>query len=211
MELNMIDNLIKRYPALKGIENDIKTATDILYDCYKKGGKILLCGNGGSASDCEHIAGELLKGFLSKRKMPSSDAEKLEFLGDSKEFFENNLQRGIPAISLPSQAGIISAFCNDVEPSLVYAQLVYAYKGDNDVLVGLSTSGNSKNVVNAFKVAKAFGVKTIAFTGSKACALDEFSSVTIKAPETETYKVQEYHLAIYHAICAELEKIAFNK
>lgn len=207
----MIDNLIKRYPSLKGIENEIKTATDILYNCYKNGGKILLCGNGGSASDCEHIAGELLKGFLSKRKMPDSDAEKLEILGDGKEYFVNNLQRGIPAISLPSQLGVISAFCNDVEPDLVYAQLVYAYKSDNDVLVGLSTSGNSKNVVNAFKVAKAFNLKTVAFTGNMPCKLDEFSSVSIKAPETETYKVQEYHLAIYHAICAELELRAFNK
>ena len=165
-----VEKLLERYPTLKVTKDEIEKAIALIVASHARGGKLLLCGNGGSSADCEHIAGELLKGFLSKRKMPSSDAEKLEFLGDSKEFFENNLQRGIPAISLPSQAGIISAFCNDVEPSLVYAQLVYAYKGDNDVLVGLSTSGNSKNVVNAFKVAKAFGLKTIAFTGSKACA-----------------------------------------
>ena len=205
----MIDNLIKRYPLLNDIKEEIETATKILFDCYKNGGKILLMGNGGSACDCEHIAGELLKGFMSKRKMPNSDASALKQSVDNADYFVNNLQRGIPAISLPSQSGIISAFCNDVEPDLVYAQLVYAYKGENDVVVGLSTSGNSKNVVNAFKLAKAFNLKTIAFTGEKACALDELSTISIKAPETETYKVQEYHLAIYHAICAELEKMAF--
>ena len=160
----MIDNLIKRYPLLKGKKEEIEIATKILFDCYKNGGKILLMGNGGSACDCEHIAGELLKGFMSKRKMPNSDASALKQSVDNADYFVNNLQRGIPAISLPSQSGIISAFCNDVEPDLVYAQLVYAYKGENDVVVGLSTSGNSKNVVNAFKLAKAFNLKTIAFT-----------------------------------------------
>lgn len=207
----MINNLIERYKQLAPIKNDIEKATDILFETYLKGGKILLMGNGGSASDCEHIAGELLKGFISKRPMPEADVElfKNAFPEDAAKF-SLNLQRGIPAISLPSQIGVISAFNNDVDSELVYAQLVYAYKAPFDTAVGLSTSGNSKNVVYGLKTAKAMGLKTVAFTGSKPCVLDDVCDVLIKVPETETYKVQELHLAVYHAICAELEKRAFN-
>ncbi len=196
----MLNDLIKRYPALSEISDDIKKAADLMLECYKNNGKILVCGNGGSAADCEHIVGELMKGFMSERKL--SDERIPEDLRE-------NLQGALPAISLPSQSAIISAFANDVEPDFVYAQLTYGYAKENDLLIGISTSGNSKNIVNAVKVAKAMGVKTLALTGRNESLLSGLCEVTIKAPETETFKIQEYHLPIYHYLCAEIEKQLF--
>lgn len=196
----MINELIKRYPALNEISCDIKKALDLMLECYKNKGKILLCGNGGSAADCEHIVGELMKGFMLKRKLTDDKIPKE---------LRDNLQGSLPAISLPSQSAIISAFANDVEPDMVYAQLTLGYAKKNDLLIGISTSGNSKNIVNAVKVAKAVGIKTMALTGKNKSELSMLCDVTIKAPETETYKVQEYHLPIYHYLCAEVEKQIF--
>ena len=196
----MLNDLIKRYPALNEISCDIKNAADLMLECYKNKGKILICGNGGSAADCEHIVGELMKGFMSKR--PLTDDKIPEEL-------RKNLQGSLPAISLPSQSAIISAFANDVEPDFVYAQLTYGYANENDLLIGISTSGNSKNIVNAVKVAKAMGVKTMALTGKNESDLSRLCDITIKAPESETYKVQEYHLPIYHYLCAEVENKLF--
>ena len=196
----MINELIKRYPALEQIRDDIQKALDLMLSCYKNGGKILLCGNGGSAADCEHIVGELMKGFMSERKLTDERIPK---------DLRCNMQGSLPAISLPSQSGIISAFSNDVAPDMVYAQLTYGYAKENDLLIGISTSGNSKNIVNAVKVAKAMGVKTMALTGKNESLLSSLCDVTVKAPETETFKVQEYHLPIYHYLCAEVEKQMF--
>ena len=167
---------------------------------YQKGGKILICGNGGSASDSEHIVGELLKGFMLKR--PVSDERIPEHL-------RKGLQGSLPAISLPSQCAILSAFINDVDPEMMYAQLVYGYAKKEDLVIGLSTSGNSKNVVNAIELAKCMGVSTISMTGEKESSLLELSDVTIRVPATETYQVQEYHLPVYHHLCAEVEKKFF--
>lgn len=196
----MLNDLIKRYPALSEISDDIKKAADLMLECYKSNGKILVCGNGGSAADCEHIVGELMKGFMMERKLSDERIPR-----DLRE----NLQGALPAISLPSQSAIISAFANDVEPDFVYAQLTYGYAKENDLLIGISTSGNSKNVVNAVKVAKAMGVKTLALTGKNESLLSGLCDVTIKAPATETFKIQEYHLPIYHYLCAEIEKQLF--
>lgn len=194
--------LINRYPQLKKCETSIKKALDLIIDTYNKGGKILLSGNGGSAADCEHIAGELLKGFMLKREITD---ERIP------EDIRVNLQGGLPAISLVSQSAILTAFANDVEPSMTYAQLVYAYAKENDLLIALSTSGNSKNVVNAVKTAKAIGIHVISMTGESDSLLSELSDVTIRVPEHETYKVQELHLPIYHYLCAETEKYFFGK
>ena len=161
----------------------------------------MLCGNGGSCSDCEHIVGELMKGFLSMR--PVTDERIPEKL-------RKNLQGSLPAISLPSQSAILSAFCNDVEPSMMYAQMVYGYATEKDLLIGLSTSGNSKNVVNAVEVAKAVGAKTMAMTGQRDSKLSAICDVTIQVPETETYKIQELHLPVYHYLCAEVERVLFG-
>jgi D-sedoheptulose 7-phosphate isomerase len=183
----------------------------MLMETYTSGGKILLCGNGGSCCDCEHIVGELMKGFMLKRtpKKEFSDIMK-SLYGEVGEGMADKLQGAIPAISLPSQASLVSAFSNDVDASMVYAQLVYGYARPGDTVVGLTTSGNSKNVVNAFKVAKAMGVKTVALTGNKPSMCDEVCDCVIKAPESETFKVQEYHLPIYHWLCAEMENKIFG-
>ncbi len=202
-----LDNLVMRYPALSICVDSISRAIELSLDCYRSGGKIMLCGNGGSSADCEHIAGELLKGFMTKRPATEKELEKLsETLGAESAM---KLQRGIPAVPLTSITGTLSAFANDVDPELVYAQLVFAMGKECDVLYALSTSGNSKNVVEAVKVAKALGIKTVAFTGEKGGKLLELADVTICAPATETYKVQEYHLPIYHAICQVLEDTLF--
>lgn len=202
----MINTLINRYPALAPCREQIEEAVNTVISCYENGGKLLLCGNGGSCADCDHIVGELMKGFLSMRKINNDfQAVLQEKYPEEAEYLINNLQEGIPAISLVSHAAVLSAFANDVDADMVYGQLVYGYGNKGDLLIGLSTSGNSKNVVNAVKIAKAKGLKTMALTGKNPCKLD-VCDVTLKAPETETFKVQEYHLPIYHYLCAELEK-----
>ena len=200
------DELCERYPALRAVKSDVESAVNIILDSYRTGGKILLCGNGGSAADCEHISGEFLKGFLMKRAPIGEELSALQkTLGEGAE----KLQRGVPAIPLTSLSASLSAFANDVDAELVYAQLVYALGKRGDVLIAISTSGNSKNVALAVKCAKALGIKTIALTGEGGGALFSLADVTVKAPECETYKIQEYHLPIYHAICADVEEFLF--
>ena len=196
-----MQELLKRYPSLASCEGDIKNALELIIDTYKNGGKILVCGNGGSWADCEHIVGELMKGFMMRREVCD---ERIP------EHLRKNLQGGLPAISLPSQIAVLSAFINDVEPSMMYAQLVYGYATENDLFIGLSTSGNSANVVNAAEVAKAVGIKTLALTGERESKLSDLCDVTIRVPESETYKIQELHLPVYHYLCAETEKNFFE-
>lgn len=194
--------LYERYPALTECKEDIEKALKLMLDTYKNGGKVLVCGNGGSASDSEHIVGELMKGFMLKR--PVTDERIPAEL-------RAGLQGSLPAISLPSQCAILSAFINDVDPEMMYAQLVYGYAKKEDLVIGLSTSGNSKNVVKAVEVAKCLGAKTLSMTGEKMSRLSELSDVTIRVPATETYKIQEYHLPVYHHLCAEVEKEFFGE
>ena len=206
--MNYIDNLCERYPELSPLREKVATAVDMIVDCYYRGGKVLLAGNGGSAADSEHISGEMLKGFMELRPPIAEELSALEgALGDDAK----KLQRGIPAVPLTSLSSVLSAYANDVDPELVFAQLVFALGKPSDVFVCLSTSGNSKNVVAAAKVAKALGIKTIGLSGSSGGKFADICDVTINAPECETYKVQEYHLPIYHAICAEVERILFVK
>ena len=205
--MNYIENLIERYPALASSFNGVTLATEKIIESVRGGGKVLICGNGGSAADAEHISGELLKGFIIKRNPTGEELSVLESaLGDKA----GRLQRGIPAIPLASLSASLSAFANDVDPSLVFAQLTYALGKPSDVLICLSTSGNSENVVYAARVAKSLGIYTVAMTGEGGGKLSEICDVTIAAPERETYKVQEYHLPIYHAICAETERVLFD-
>jgi len=195
------------YPELENQKENIENSIKILEFCYKNGGKILVCGNGGSASDASHIVGELMKGFMNKRTISSDIAEKIK-----NEFKDSDvadkLQTGIPCIDLCAQTSLLTAFANDVDSDLIYAQQVLGYSKNspNDVVIGISTSGNSKNVVAAVKTAKALGLKTIALTGAKDSRLSEEATVCIRSPEQETYRIQEYHLPIYHYICQELEK-----
>lgn len=191
-----IDTLISRYPVLAPLRESIVQAVKMIEDMHFSGGKLLLCGNGGSAADCEHISGELLKGFLLPRPQHINGFEML--------------QGGIAAIPLPSLSALISAFSNDVAPELVYAQLTNVLAAENDVLFCISTSGNSKNVVLAAHLAKIKNIKTIALTGRDGGELKQLCTACICVPETETFKVQELHLPVYHAICAQCEEDIFG-
>lgn len=193
-------SIFERYPQLECCKEDIEKALRLMIETYKKGGKILVCGNGGSAADCEHIVGELMKGFLSERKI---NDERL-----SREMIEN-LQGALPAISLCSQTALMTAFNNDCNPDYVFAQQVYVYAKEDDLLFAITTSGNSKNVVNAVKLAKEIGIRTIALTGESGGEVKNISDVTICVPSAKTYEIQEYHLPIYHYLCAEVEKEFF--
>jgi len=206
----MIDLCVNRYPCLNVCRNDIEKAVEIIIACYERKGKLLICGNGGSCADSEHIVGELMKGFLKKRPLP--EKQRKEMVNNFPETADllNKLQGGLAAISLPSFNGLNSAFCNDVDPELVYAQSLLALARPEDVFLGLSTSGNSKNVVNAAMIARGLGIKVITMTGESGGKLKELSDVCIRVPATDTYQVQELHLPVYHAICATVEDHFFN-
>ena len=197
-----MESLLSRYPALSVCEKQISDTLELMIKTYERGGKVLVCGNGGSAADSEHIVGELMKGFHLKRTVHD---ERIPVELRSK------LQGALPAISLPSQVAVLSAFINDVDPQMLYAQLVYGYASDKDLVIGISTSGNSENIVNAVTVAKAIGAKTVALTGEKPSRLSELCDVTINVPSCETYEIQEYHLPVYHYLCAALEKHFFSE
>ena len=194
-------DLFERYPQLNICTKDIKKALALMLDTYKKGGKILVCGNGGSASDADHIVGELMKGFLKDRKVTD---ERIP------QELREKLQGALPAISLCAHTSLMTATMNDNDADMIFAQQVYGYANENDLLIALSTSGNSKNVVNAVKVAKALGVKVIALIGETGGVLKGLADITICAPSTETYKIQEYHLPIYHYLCAKVEEEIFE-
>ena len=195
--MNHIEKLTNRIPELACIAGELTRAADVICEMHRNGKKLLICGNGGSAADSEHISGELLKGFLLKRE-PTED------------WAPEALQGGIAAIPLPSLSASLSAFANDCDPALVFAQLTYALGREGDAFIGLSTSGNSKNVVEAAKVAKAAGLTTISFTGESGGVLSEICDITVRVPAKETYLVQEYHLPAYHALCAEVEERLFG-
>jgi D-sedoheptulose 7-phosphate isomerase len=211
-----IETLLQNHPALIACQNAIETARDLLIDTYRNGGKLLLCGNGGSAADCDHIAGELLKGFFSHRPLSEEDCLALaESLPDGEAdpdlyLLAGQLQGGLPAISLPAQTAALTAVCNDTDPALIFAQLTWALGQAEDTLVCLSTSGNSRNVVLAAKAAKTKGLRVLALTGENDSKLSELSDVTVRVPATETYRVQEYHLPVYHYLCAAVEEAFFG-
>ena len=207
----MLNELIERYPTLASCREDIEAAKNAIIDCYKKGGKLLLAGNGGSAADSEHIVGELMKGFLLKRPIPDSKREDMKArCPEIASSVLDKLQMGLPAISLTSINALNSAFANDVDPELMFAQSVFALGKAEDVLIAISTSGNAKNVAEAARVARAIGMKVIALTGRDGGALKKLSNVCVIAPECETFKIQELHLPIYHYICAAVEKNFFG-
>lgn len=203
----MLNELLKRYPCLESTSEDIIKAENALITCFKNGNKLLICGNGGSCADCEHIVGELMKGFLSKR--PLSENQKAEMKANCPEIEDKYLlllQRAVPAIALPSFTALNTAFCNDVEPELVFAQSLMGLGKKDDVLLCISTSGNSKNVVAAALTAKALGIKTIGLTGKTGGKLKSICDICVCVPETETFKVQELHLPVYHYLCAKVER-----
>jgi D-sedoheptulose 7-phosphate isomerase len=193
---------------LQCVKGDIEKTYLILEETYKNQGKVLVCGNGGSAADCEHIVGELMKGFLLSRKLNENE---IEAFGEyNATNIANGLQKGLSAISLVSQTGLMTAFLNDCSPDLVFAQQVYAYMKPCDTLIALSTSGNSSNVLNAVTTAKVIGGKCVALTGEKDSKISQVADCTIKLPSSQTYIIQEYTLPVYHCICAMLEEEFFG-
>lgn len=207
----IFNKLYSDYPQLTENREAIAKAYELIKKCAEENAFIYCCGNGGSAADSEHIVGELMKGFILKRPLSAEEKSRFDGIENGSEI-ASKLQKGIRAISLVSQSGVISAFANDIDPSLVYAQQVYAYaKSEHDVLISLSTSGNSLNIVNAVKAAKAAGIKTIAITGCKESLLSELSDVTIMLPTAVTYEVQELTLPVYHALSAAVEAHMFTE
>lgn len=205
----ILEDLIAKYPALSVCESDILKTFDFARQTYQNGGKILVCGNGGSAADSEHIVGELMKNFKKCRKPCADLLANLEDCEESKKLKEV-LEGNLPAISLTSHVSLTTAYSNDKEPSAVFAQQLSGLGKKGDTFIAISTSGNSLNCVYACLVAKALGLNTVAFTGKKESRLSSLSDVCVKVPETETYKIQEYHLPVYHAICAMLEEEFFE-
>lgn len=207
-----LEKLSQDYPQLEACKGSIEEAFNLVKNCYAGNGKVLVCGNGGSAADSEHIVGELMKGFQLKRRICEEDERKIKFIaGGEAEYICSNLQGALPAISLVSQVAVASAYINDIAADMVFAQMVYGYAREGDVLIGLSTSGNSINVINAIKVAKAFGVKTIGMTGMNGGKMRGLCDVTICVPSEITYKIQEYHLPVYHTLCSMIEYEFFEK
>ena len=204
--METLSQLIERYPLLASCENEINSAADLIIKTFQNGNRLYICGNGGSAADADHIVGELMKGFLKKR--PLTDEQKAAFLDKN---LANGLMQGLPAISLHSQSAFLTAFLNDEDPSLLYAQAMYALGKKGDTLLVISTSGNSGNVVNAVKTARALGVNVISLVGANNCALDDLSDIIIHADHIETYRIQELHLPIYHYICAAVEEYFFKE
>lgn len=207
-----IETLIDRYPKLIVCKDDIIKAYEILDEAYSQERKLLVCGNGGSASDSEHIVGELMKEFKLKRKVYADQAESMKAIdSEMGTTLAENLQGALPAICLTGHSSLTTAFMNDANADLVFAQQVNGYGKANDVFLGISTSGNSKNVVYAAITAKAKGLKIIGLTGQKESKLSKIADCCIRVPETETYKIQELHLPVYHCLCLMLEDHFFGK
>lgn len=206
-----IDSLISRYPVLKPIKQDIINAYFVLEDCYTQDGKLLIAGNGGSAADSEHIAGELMKRFKIPRPVTKEMADKLIQVDPVRGIeLAQNLERGLMAIPLVAHEALSTAYINDVDGLGVFAQQLFGFGRSGDVFLGISTSGNSKNVLSATVVARALGIKVIGLTGADGGELADVADVVVRVPETETYKVQELHLPVYHCWCLMLETYFFG-
>lgn len=207
-----LNTLIQRYPCLETVRESIANSFALICDCYERGGKLLIAGNGGSCSDAEHIVGELMKGFVLRRKLPNAVCEALmdadAALGAE---LADNLQEGLPAVALSSHSSLNTAFLNDVNGEMMYAQQLCALGRAGDVFLGITTSGNAKNVRYAAVTAKAKGMKVIGLTGKSGGAMNDLADVNIVVPGNETYQIQELHLPVYHCLCLMLEERFFNK
>ncbi len=209
--LAICKDLTKRYPDLASLEKDIINAVQMMIDCYQRGGKLLVCGNGGSASDSLHIVGELMKAFARKRPLSKEKQEALrKSCPEHAEFFLNHLEEALPAISLVSESALHTAYMNDQAPELCFAQEVCGMGKKGDVLVAISTSGNSKNVLYASEVAKALGLYVISLTGRDGGKLKELCNINLIVQQRETYKIQERHLPLYHCLCLAVENEFFG-
>lgn len=213
MEKNcFMEHLLERYPVLSVCTDQIMRAYSILEATFLNGGTVFTCGNGGSHSDADHIVGELSKGFLLRRAVPSEKVFQMSAsLGEDATSLCASLQMGLRALNLSSQPALSTAYANDMDPLMALAQELFVMGRKGDSVIGLSTSGNAQNILNAFKVAGGIGVKRILFTGSGHGKCEKYADCIINVPECETYKVQELHLPIYHTICIMLENRFYGK
>lgn len=209
--MDYIAQLIERYPVLASVENEIRIAYQVLERAYTNHKKLLVGGNGGSCADAEHIVGELMKGFVKKREIPKTMQERL--LGLDQELgkqLANGLQSSLRAIAITGHAGLSTAFANDVDPEMTYAQQVNGYGDEGDVLLAISTSGNSKNLIYAALTARAKDMPVVLLSGKDGGKLRAIADVSIVVPNQKTYQIQELHLPIYHALCLQLEDKFFK-
>ena len=209
--MNSIDLLIGRYPKLIGCRADILRASELLISLFQRGWTLFTCGNGGSAADADHIVGELAKGFLKKRSVGADLRGRLAESYEDGEEFASRLQVGLPAVSLHSQSALLTAFANDCDPSMIYAQTLLALAKPGDALLAISTSGNSENAVNAAKLAKVIGLTVIALTGERESKLSALADCAVRVGDTPTYRVQELHLPVYHWLCAKIEDTFYKE
>lgn len=205
-----IETLVERYPALSVCRDDIEKAAELMVRCYENGGKIMTCGNGGSAADAVHIVGELMKGFCKRRELPENEKNVLSAYGEEGRVLAENLQGTLASVSLINEISLQTAFSNDVLPELGTAQQLYGLAEKGDVFIGISTSGNAKNIYYASIAAKAKGCSVVILSGRDGGILKRLADVSVIVPETETYKIQELHLPVYHAICLALEEEFFG-
>ena len=201
-----IDQVCERYPALSDLRSRISDAAEMIIGCYNKGGKLLICGNGGSSADADHLAAELMKSFESVRPLEESFKDRLyEISGIRGKYLAAKLEHSLPAISLSSNTALTTAVSNDIDPSLVFAQQIIGYGNENDLLIGISTSGNSQNIVDACITARALNINVIGITGKTGGKMKQYCDVLVNVPETRTAMVQELHLPVLHTICRMIE------
>lgn len=206
-----LDDLLNRYPSLKGCENDIEKAFNLMVEVFESGGKMLVCGNGGSAADSEHLVGELIKSFIKRRELSSGEKSKFDKFGEDGSYIASKLQGALPAISIAYLTAFGTAYINRFDPDLVFAQQVYGLGKDNDLLFVFSASGNSKNILNAVITAKAKGMHIIALTGETSGRIAEYCDVIVQVPAFLSSLVQEYYLPVYHTLAYMLEEYFFEK
>lgn len=207
MEYEYLKELAERYPALETVKEDILAAYEMLRECYENGGKVLIAGNGGSCADSEHMVGELMKGFVKRRPVKPEFAAALKAVDPERGGeLADRLQGCLPAMALTGHPGLSTAFLNDVNGEMIYAQQLYGYGKKGDVFIGISTSGNAENVMYAVAVARASGIRTIGLTGKDGGKLARACDRAIVVPSDETYKIQELHLPVYHTLCLMLEE-----
>lgn len=202
----LLDELCERYPVLIETLNSISEAAGMIINCYSKGGKLLICGNGGSSADADHIAAELMKSFESARPLDASLKKRFETISGTRgKYLGKMLEHALPAISLPSNTALLTAVLNDIDPSLIFAQQIIGYGDEGDVLIGISTSGNSQNIIDACITAKTLNLNVIGITGKTGGKMKQFCDVLVNVAETRTARIQELHLPILHAICLIVE------
>ena len=209
--MDIFEELVDKYPSLSACIDSVRSAGEVLLKVFHGGGKLLVCGNGGSGADSEHSVGELMKEFYIRRPLKEAEQAALKKVDPAGEKLAKCLQGALPAITLTSNIALSTAYANDAEPELVFAQQVWGYGNPGDVLLAISTSGSSKNVYNAMVAAKAKGMWVIGLTGARQGTMEKLCDVCIRAPSTVTYEIQEYHLPIYHALCRYVEAEIFGK